>query len=163
VPPGKLSRNPRNIRARILNAHPCHNGRKWQVGPVAIAHEPTPGRRNSSLLGRIPLALHKLCNGSLQALGPVIIATMVAPRNCIAGFDVVTNDVATPSSVPDLARPFRENLELITDLARYSETLLSESAVRRKWRLDEDVWEALGADDELVRAIEEERARRVRS
>src|SRR5262249_1074714 len=69
----------------------------------------------------------------------------------------------TPSSVPDLARPFRENLELITDLARYSETLLSESAVRRKWRLDEDVWEALGADDELVRAIEEERARRVRS
>src|SRR5262249_31786992 len=88
---------------------------------------------------------------------------MTAPSNCIAGFDVDTNDVVTPNSVPDLTRPFRENLELISDLARFSETLLSESAVRRRWRLDEETWEALGADDELVRAIEEEKTRRIRN
>jgi len=88
---------------------------------------------------------------------------MANHSNCIAGFAVETDDVATPSSVPDLTRSLRENLELVTDLARFSETLLSESAVRRKWRLGEDVWEAFGADDELVRAIEEEKTRRVRS
>src|SRR5262249_6427592 len=51
----------------------------------------------------------------------------------------------------------------VQDLCRYAENLASESAIRKKWRLSEDVWEALGADDELVRAVEEEKTRRVRS
>src|SRR5262245_43750308 len=88
---------------------------------------------------------------------------MVDPSNCIAGFDVDTNDVVTPNSVPDLTRPFRENHELVQDLCRYAENLASESAVRKKWRLSEEMWELLGADDELVRAIEEEKTRRIRS
>src|SRR5262245_15439474 len=81
----------------------------------------------------------------------------------IPGFNIDFGNITTPSSVPDLTRSLRENHELVQDLCRYAENLASESAVRKKWRLDEDVWEALGADDELVRAIEEEKTRRVRS
>src|SRR5262249_6972883 len=88
---------------------------------------------------------------------------MANPSRCIAGFDIGTDDVATPSSVPDLTRSLRENSELVQDLCRYAENLASESAIRKKWRLSEETWELLGADDELVRAIEEEKTRRVRS
>src|SRR5262249_23874599 len=72
-------------------------------------------------------------------------------------------DEPPPWSKPAPDRSFRENLELVTDLARFSEALLSESAVRKKWRLTEETWERLGGDDELVRAIEEEKTRRIRS
>jgi hypothetical protein len=88
---------------------------------------------------------------------------MATPSRCIAGFDIGTDNVATPSPVPDPIRSLRENPELVQDLCRYAENLASESAVRKKWRLSEEVWEALGADDELVRAIEEEKTRRIRS
>src|SRR5215472_2367954 len=66
------------------------------------------------------------------------------------------NDVAY---VPiDLAN----NSELIADLARFSEGVLTEQQIRRKWRhLDNNVWEA--PDDALVDAVEAERIRRVRS
>jgi hypothetical protein len=54
------------------------------------------------------------------------------------------------------------NSELIADLARFSEGVLTESQIRRKWRhLDNNVWEA--PDDALVDAVEAERVRRVRS
>jgi len=86
---------------------------------------------------------------------------MTTPNRCIAGF--IVDDVATPSSVPDPTRALRENHELVQDLCRYAENLISESAVRKKWRLSETTWELLGADDELVRAIEEEKTRRIRS
>ena len=88
------------------------------------------------------------------------MATTSRPYRGIAGFNV---DEPPPWHKPAPDRSLRENLELITDLARFSEALLSESAVRRKWRLSEETWELLGADDELVRAIEEEKTRRIRS
>jgi hypothetical protein len=66
-------------------------------------------------------------------------------------------------SVPSLTQPLRENIELVDDLTRYAEGIYSESAVRKKWRLSEEAWELLGNDDELVRAIEEAKIRRVRS
>src|SRR5215831_4408340 len=82
----------------------------------------------------------------------------------VPGFNIDTDDDdTTPSSVPDLARSLRENSEPVQDLCRYAENLASESAIRKKWRLSEETWELLGADDELVRAIEEEKTRRVRS
>src|SRR5262249_22947142 len=82
----------------------------------------------------------------------------------VPGFNIDTDDDdTTPSSVPDLARSLRENSEPVQDLCRYAENLASESAVRKKWRLSEETWELLGADDELVRAIEEEKTRRIRS
>jgi len=77
----------------------------------------------------------------------------------VAGFDCDPPPWAKPA--PD--RSLIDNHELIIDLARFSEALLSESAVRKKWRLDENVWELLGANDEMIRAVEEEKTRRIRS
>jgi hypothetical protein len=48
----------------------------------------------------------------------------------------------------------------VNDMARFADGILSEQQVRRKWRLDEAVWEKLGADDTLVEAIEDEKLRR---
>ena len=80
----------------------------------------------------------------------------------VSGFSIDPDDVMTPSS-PPLERSLINNHELITDLARFSEALCTESAIRKKWRLSEDTWELLGSSDELVRAIEEEKIRRIRS
>jgi len=80
----------------------------------------------------------------------------------VPGFNVDWDDAPTPSSLP-LDRSLIDNHELITDLARFSEALCTESAIRKKWRLSEDTWELLGSSDELVRAIEEEKTRRIRS
>ena len=52
---------------------------------------------------------------------------------------------------------------LVVDLARYRENLLDEKAIRKKYRLADDVWEKLGDDDELIRKVEEESVRRIRS
>ena len=47
-------------------------------------------------------------------------------------------------------------------IARFAEGLLDERAVRKKYRLAESDWEALGNDEKLIEAIELERVRRVR-
>src|SRR5215471_1012935 len=73
----------------------------------------------------------------------------------------VTGFVLDNKPAPD--RSLLDNHELITDLARFSEALCTESAIRKKWRLSEETWELLGSSDELVRAIEEEKTRRIRS
>src|SRR5262249_42505436 len=81
----------------------------------------------------------------------------------VPGFRIDLGDIAPPSPVPDPIRSLPENSELIQDLCRFAENLASESAIRKKWRLSEETWEALGGDDELVRAVEEEKTRRIRS
>ena len=63
----------------------------------------------------------------------------------------------------DAVKSLIDNLELITDCCRYSEGLLPEAAVRKKYRFDDATWERLGKDDQLVEAIELEKVRRVRS
>src|SRR5215468_6677470 len=78
------------------------------------------------------------------------------------GFFLVDDD-PPPWRKPAPDRSLINNHELIADLARFAEALCTESAIRKKWRLSEETWELLGADDELVRAVEEERTRRVRS
>ena len=56
-----------------------------------------------------------------------------------------------------------ENHEFISDMCRFSENILSENAIRKKYRMfDDTVWQQAGDDDELVRAIEAEKLRRVR-
>jgi hypothetical protein len=55
-----------------------------------------------------------------------------------------------------------ENLEFIQDMCRYRESILEEKAIRKKYRLAESDWEKMGDDDNLVRAIEAEAARRVK-
>ena len=67
-------------------------------------------------------------------------------------------------SVPALASSLRENEELIGDLCRYAEGVLTEKQVRQKWHLvDDAVWESLGTDDSYVERVELERVRRIRS
>jgi len=61
------------------------------------------------------------------------------------------------------AKSLLDNLELITDFCRYSEELLSEAAIRKKYRFDETTWKRLGSDDQFLEAIELEKVRRVRS
>jgi len=64
-----------------------------------------------------------------------------------------------------LLKACRENDELISDLARFSEQLLSEAAVRRKYRdlLGDEAWAMLGTDDLLVEMVEAEKLRRMRN
>jgi hypothetical protein len=50
----------------------------------------------------------------------------------------------------------------ISDLARFSEGILSERAIRRRYTLDEATWDRLGSDDALIEVIETEKTRRIR-
>src|SRR5262245_19921766 len=52
--------------------------------------------------------------------------------------------------------------ELIVDLSRFYEELLSEAAIRKKYRFDDKTWEQLGGDDKLVEMVEDEKIRRIR-
>src|SRR5262249_35108023 len=65
-------------------------------------------------------------------------------------------------STPNLPA-LRDNFEFVTDCARFSENLISEQAVRKKYHFSEEAWERLGQDDALVTAIEAEKVRRIRS
>ena len=66
------------------------------------------------------------------------------------------------SDVANAPMDLANNSELIADLARFSEGVLTEQQIRRKWRhLDANVWEA--PDDALVDAVEAERVRRIRT
>ena len=65
--------------------------------------------------------------------------------------------------VPDLAAQLLTDTEFVADLARYSEKLLTEQFIRRKYNLTDDAWEQLGNDDALVDAIEAEKTRRIRN
>ena len=55
-----------------------------------------------------------------------------------------------------------DNQEFIADCCRYAENILSEAAVKKKYRFDEVTWEKLGSNDKLVEAIEAEKVRRIR-
>ena len=47
-----------------------------------------------------------------------------------------------------------DNQEFISDLCRFAENLLTEKQVKKKYRLPESAWEALGSNDSLVEKIE---------
>jgi hypothetical protein len=66
--------------------------------------------------------------------------------------------------VLDLSKSMRENTELLEDLCRFSEQLLSEGYVRKKYRdlLDTDDWIHLASDDSLIELIETRKLQRVR-
>jgi hypothetical protein len=66
-------------------------------------------------------------------------------------------DLPGHSKIPD-----ENDHEFISDLARFADNLLSEAAVKKKYRLAESAWEALGSNDELVEKIEAEKIRRTR-
>jgi hypothetical protein len=56
-----------------------------------------------------------------------------------------------------------ENFELLQDLARFCEGIVTERNVRKKHRLAESDWERLGSDEVFIEAIKRERERRVRN
>src|SRR5262249_18966804 len=71
-------------------------------------------------------------------------------------------DEANPRGLP-MDDTLLENQELIVDMCRYAENLLSEQQVRKKYRFDNETWEQLGSNDSLVEAIEAEKIRRIRN
>jgi hypothetical protein len=66
----------------------------------------------------------------------------------------------TPS---DLAQTLITNTEFLADMARFADSILSEAEIRKKYYLSDEDWERAGSDDALVRAIQDERIRRVRN
>src|SRR6516165_9789029 len=62
-----------------------------------------------------------------------------------------------------LPETLRENDELVADLARFSENLLSEKIIRRKYGFDEETWVSLAEDELFSEMVEAERIRRVRN
>ena len=71
------------------------------------------------------------------------------------GAVVLPDATIDPSS--DLGR------QLVVDLARYRENLLDEKTIRKRYRFDESTWQKLADDDELIRAVEAEAVRRIRT
>jgi hypothetical protein len=69
------------------------------------------------------------------------------------------------SFVLNLVQSVRENSDLLEDLCRFSENLLSEKFIRQKYHtiLDTDDWERLGSDDSLVQLIESRKLERIRN
>jgi hypothetical protein len=54
------------------------------------------------------------------------------------------------------------NSELVTDLARFAEGLVTEKDIKRRYRFDDATWESLN-NDALIAAVSDEKTRRVRS
>ena len=59
--------------------------------------------------------------------------------------------------------PSKDDYEFVVDLARFAEGITDEKAIRKKYRLADDVWNALGEDDDFVRAVTDEKTRRIRN
>ena len=71
--------------------------------------------------------------------------------------------IATQQSVANLPQSLIDNLEFITDLARYAEGLFTEQQVKKKHHFDDATWARLGEDEALIEKIEAEKTRRIRS
>ena len=56
-----------------------------------------------------------------------------------------------------------DDLEFISDLARYAEWLFSEHDVKKKHHLSADTWKRLGSNEVLIEKIEAEKVRRIRN
>jgi hypothetical protein len=97
--------------------------------------------------------------GSVQARPRKKRVAAVKASKPDAASDVAANVVSdTPAFPVDLTN----DTQLIADLCRFSEGLLDEKYIRRKWKLDNAVWEQMGSDDRFVEKIDDERIRRVR-
>src|SRR5262249_48735200 len=90
---------------------------------------------------------------------PTAAAAEAMARELITATQEAATKVPPRTEIADL----KDNHEFLSDCCRYSEKVLDEAAVRKKWRFDAATWELLGSDDELVRAIEETKIHRIRS
>src|SRR5262245_49351067 len=67
-------------------------------------------------------------------------------------------------AMDDIAKLITDD-SFIADCCRFSEGILSEAAVKNRWRkvVSETDWATMGSNDELVEAIEREKIRRMRN
>jgi hypothetical protein len=56
-----------------------------------------------------------------------------------------------------------DDLEFVADCCRYSEKILSEDAIKKKYHFDDATWERLGSNEVLIEKIEAEKIRRIRN
>jgi hypothetical protein len=56
-----------------------------------------------------------------------------------------------------------ESADFVLDFCRFSESLLSEKFLRRKYAFDQATWERLGSDERVIEAIESARVMRMRN
>jgi len=70
-----------------------------------------------------------------------------------------TTTVNDVTNVPSLLKDH----EFVSDFARFSEGILDEKFLRRKYRFSDDVWTRLGENDALIERIELEKVARQRS
>jgi hypothetical protein len=61
-----------------------------------------------------------------------------------------------------LSESLRKDPNFLTDMARFSEELLSKEAIKKKYGFTQETWTRLGKDDALFDAIEAEKLRRIR-
>jgi hypothetical protein len=68
------------------------------------------------------------------------------------------------SHIDSLSIPLDGELRhnFIVDCARFAEGILTERAVKKKYRFDDETWERLGSDEALIESIENEKTRRIR-
>jgi hypothetical protein len=68
------------------------------------------------------------------------------------------------SHIDSLSMPLDGELrhDFIVDCARFAEGILTEKAVKKKYRFDDETWERLGSDEALIESIENEKTRRIR-
>src|SRR5262249_9702733 len=89
--------------------------------------------------------------------------TMTPPTRCIPGFLIIDEPEPPSKPAPD-HRALINNLEFLTDCARYLEGILNRQQVKKRWRnIDDAVWNLLGDDNELVDAIERTHSLRVQN
>src|SRR5262249_5269393 len=51
----------------------------------------------------------------------------------------------------------------ISDLARFAESIYTEAAVRKKWRLDDATWSRLAEDEDFIEKVEATKTTRIRN
>jgi hypothetical protein len=56
-----------------------------------------------------------------------------------------------------------DDLDFVADCCRYAENILSEEAVKKKYRFDDATWASLGDNEALIEKIEAEKTRRIRN
>ena len=56
-----------------------------------------------------------------------------------------------------------DDFDFVADCCRYSENILSEEAIKKKYRFDDTTWESLGNNEALIEKIEAEKVRRIRN
>jgi hypothetical protein len=71
-------------------------------------------------------------------------------------------EVKQRAASPSLSN--NHSVDFVTDMCRYSEGILNQQQIRKKWReLTDKDWERAGNDDALCDAIEAEKVRRIRN